>query len=442
MNWFIGIPLAFSTALAGLFCGAFIGDKFARWFNVPNAEGAQAYYAVGVALLGAFLGFVLGLIVIGSLSPQNGIGYLKAAGAAAGGAVGLASLVLLCGWLLADLPPRLDGRPLSLEAEFQLPANLGDPRSGLTESYFELHQVSAGQSRTWRYGELDPTAAHQHEGRWIVPGAVEIFSSRDERALNLVIHGKSLAKFPIPLAAKPRRDSLEWSEWRSTPADASSPWAGDTLLYRFRVQLVAPPPRPLSSDEYAAKAAAAKQAAAQATFDAIPPDAPVVEQLALTAYGTPQAFRTLALERMRARPTFVAEMRTLITGNDHETAAAALRIIPDLPQPAPDLLDPVALAGRDIARRLRAVNELTRAQDPSYEGAATISIRFSAWMSAVHTLREKSGGDFTPELGEILELSRVRPDSIALRSDVCRVASFYMHEWAGLAPLPDDPKPR
>jgi len=42
----------------------------------------------------------------------------------------------------------------------------------------------------------------------------------------------------------------------------------------------------------------------------------------------------------------------------------------------------------------------------------------------------------------ILELPRLRRDSHVMQVDVCRVASFYMHEWAGVAPIPGDPKPR
>jgi hypothetical protein len=57
-------------------------------------------------------------------------------------------------------------------------------------------------------------------------------------------------------------------------------------------------------------------------------------------------------------------------------------------------------------------------------------------------LREKSGGDFIPELKTILELSRVRTDSRGMKFDVCRVASYYLHAWAGVEPLPTDPKPR
>jgi hypothetical protein len=39
-------------------------------------------------------------------------------------------------------------------------------------------------------------------------------------------------------------------------------------------------------------------------------------------------------------------------------------------------------------------------------------------------------------------LSRVREDSYVMRVDVRRVASYYMQQWAGLAPLAGDPPPR
>ena len=68
--------------------------------------------------------------------------------------------------------------------------------------------------------------------------------------------------------------------------------------------------------------------------------------------------------------------------------------------------------------------------------------RFYGWISAARAVREKCDADLTPELKTILELSRVRPESHCMRQDICRVASFYLHEWAGIAPLPTDPKPK
>jgi hypothetical protein len=64
------------------------------------------------------------------------------------------------------------------------------------------------------------------------------------------------------------------------------------------------------------------------------------------------------------------------------------------------------------------------------------------WHITITSLREKSGGDFTPELKTILELSRVKKDSVRMQIDVCRVASYYLHVWAGVEPLPTDPPPR
>jgi hypothetical protein len=103
---------------------------------------------------------------------------------------------------------------------------------------------------------------------------------------------------------------------------------------------------------------------------------------------------------------------------------------------------PMQRVGVDIAERIRKVNAIPVEQDPSYVAAGDVSMRFSAWHSAISVLREKCGGDFTPELKTILELSRVRKDSRAMQLDVCRVASYYMQQWTGLAPLPTDPPPR
>jgi hypothetical protein len=98
--------------------------------------------------------------------------------------------------------------------------------------------------------------------------------------------------------------------------------------------------------------------------------------------------------------------------------------------------------GRDLAERIRRFNASKPEDDPSYEGAADVSVRFSPWLDAARNLRERCGADFAPELKEILELSRVRTDSQAMRGDVVRVASYWMQQWTGLAPLPTDPPPR
>jgi hypothetical protein len=197
-----------------------------------------------------------------------------------------------------------------------------------------------------------------------------------------------------------------------------------------------PPPPPPSAAELAATVASKKEE----EFLAIPADAPVQRWFPYLTHPQPQTER--ARQIVAGRKNLADELGRLIRGDDAELAGAALRCIEALPTPTADLIQPVREAGRDLAERMRQVNETTPEQDPSYLAAADVSIRFSGWMCAARALREKCGGNFVPELKPMLELSRVRPDSHEMRMSVCRVASFYLQEWARIAPLPTDPKPR
>jgi len=168
-------------------------------------------------------------------------------------------------------------------------------------------------------------------------------------------------------------------------------------------------------------------------------DAPLSEWLALL--NEPARAET-ARNRILARSNLVEELRTLALSESPDSAAAALHFIGNQPVPSPHFIPVVQAVAVDLAERMRRFNSTPIEADPSYQGAADLSVRFNAWMQAVQTLREHSAADLTPELQTLLELSRIRPDSIAMRSDICRVASFHLHLWAGIPPLPSDPSPR
>jgi len=261
---------------------------------------------------------------------------------------------------------------------------------------------------------------------------------RGLRSLGIQLNGEPVLGFIIPLPARPGRVLAGWSEWEPRPPAPNPPWPNSKPCYRFRVTPIEPPPPGPTAEELAAAAADAEQA----KFDAMEPGAPIAEWLPWTRYGVPEERKAEALTHIYWRGALADEMTALMTSKDAQTAAEALRLIEQLPESPECLVPPVAAVGRDLAAAIRRVNETLVEADPGYLGAADVSIRFSAWMVAVRTLREKCDGDFTPELREILVLSRVRPDSVVMRGDVLRVASFYMHEWAGLEPLPTDPKPR
>ena len=224
------------------------------------------------------------------------------------------------------------------------------------------------------------------------------------------------------------------------PRPGQPAWPDTQSSYRFRVQPILPPPvePPGPSAEEAAAAQAAQE---QAVFDAISPTAPIKDWMPYTRYGTPEARLKTAITNITSRSNFVAELSALIFSKDDTEASDALRMIEHIPQPPKELVPVVAEFGRNLAVLITQVNATKPEQDPRYLGFVPVSIRFSAWTVALPPLREKAGGDFTPELRTILELSRIREDSHLMQEDVRRVSSYYMQQWAGVAPLPGDPKP-
>lgn len=276
------------------------------------------------------------------------------------------------------------------------------------------------------------------EGRWIVPGEVPLFTMRGKRALDFKVNGEEVTGFLVPLPARPGRQFLEWSDWGPRPPAPNPPWPDTKPSYRFRLKKIPePPPAPTQEENEAAVAQEEQEA-----FERVTVESPLADWFPYVHISVREDRRALAIARLTSKPTFLAEMRALILGEDAEKASSALRLIEYLPTFPPELSAIVTAAGRDLAKRFQGVNATPVNEDPSYQGAANVSIRFSGWMVAVRTLRENAGGDFTPELKTLLELSRIRTDSLAMRGDVCRVASCYLKEWAGIEPLPTDPKPK
>lgn len=438
MRWFLYLLISIPAGLLGLVGGGFVADLSMRWFRVSNFEGSAGYAAILVALLCGIASFILSVAITACLTPQGGAGYLKAFGVS----TGVLTVLLLAGtgicWLLADIPPKIDGRPLTLEFELRLPVGAEQPKTGdENDSSLELHSVVNHVSRASTDGTLRPKDARQENGRWIVPGEVSVFTMRGLRSLDIKLNGKEVPGYIVPLPARPGREFLEWSEWGPRPQPPLPPWPDSKASYRFRVQKIPAPPPPPTAEEFEAEQEALKQA----ELDAIKPDAPLTEWFPFTYNGAPETRLKLAVQRMMAKPGFQEELAGLMTGSDARAAEAAMRLLQHLPEQPPELAASVSAAGRDIAERMRKFNASKPEDDPSYEGAADVSIRFGGWMDAVRTLRSKAQGDFIPELKSILELSRIRPDSHVM-CDMRRIASYYAKEWAGIEPLPGDPPPR
>ncbi len=439
MTWIYSLLAAALSGVAGLFLAGFIANACVSWYHVSSREGASGYFVMFLGLGGGMAGFIIGFITARIVASHYGPGFGRELAGALGVVLTIAAISALLCRALADVAPRIDGRDLNLEVEFRFPNThpAGQPPTAEGDWEFTLASLSGHTRRTQHEGTIHTQSARQEHGQWIVPTQAYLFTERGQRNVMLARReATEVMSFLLPLPPRPGPKFENWSEWLPRQQANGQPWPADKMSCRFRVQKIPPPPPPKSEAEWKAEQDAIKEAA----FAAIPADAPVQSWFPYLDYAQPQTERALA--HIARRPNLAAELGRLALGDEAELAGKALRCIEKLPSPTAEFNAPVQAAGQDLARRIRQFNATTVEADPSYEGAANASIRFSGWMCAVRTLREKCGGDFTPELKTILELSRVRPESHCLRSDICRVASFYMHEWTGLAPLSTDPKPR
>jgi hypothetical protein len=238
MSWPRCVLVALITAVAGSFMAGAIAILSVDWYHISGREGASGYFVVAVAFLGFIVGLILGAVVSRTVAAGASPGVFKALG------IALAILVAVAGTaggtarVLADVPPRIGGEALMLAVEVRWPE--GQQRSPATEpgegilTLGSVNQFSHVQRASVR-GPLWKEDARQVDGRWIVPGAVEVFTSRGVRSLAIAVDTKSLAGFIVPLPGHPGKRDLEWSEWLPVSLDGA-PSSPDKFSYRYRVQ--------------------------------------------------------------------------------------------------------------------------------------------------------------------------------------------------------------
>ena len=447
MKWLALILSSLPAAIVGLICGGLIGQLQISWFRLSEANGTQYFRVVAFAFFGGILGLVLGLVMARLLSTHDTASGLRSAAASSSAVLALALMVLAVSRYFGHVPPTLDGQKLTLQVEVRLPPGRAKPapQAKLTPdalyesstSGFNLTSVNTIGRNFGVIGSMDAKASREEQGRWIVPGDAPMETSRGQRALDFTVDGQDIERFIAPVPAHPSVASLQWSGWLPAPDDAGHPWPDSKPSYRFRVQKVEPVKREaeLPADEQS------DFIRWKAELSAVPADAPLTAYFKFTRYNAPTGINSLAMATMSARPDFDAGMRALMLSENSDDAATALRLIEHVPHPTPELLHAVEAVGSDLADRMRKVNATSATTDPDYLGAADVSVRFTGWIMAVAKLRAKDGGNFIPELRTIVELSRVRNDSEAMRRDVRRVAVSCLSEWAGVPPQPSDPKP-
>ncbi len=245
MTWIASILVGFLAAAAGCLAAGATAILAVDWYHVPGFEGESGYFVAGLAVLGLLAGFCIGVLSARVVAAGHKPGFLKAL------LVALAAVWLVVGMsggvarALADVPPEIGGETLLLAVEVRYWADrVYSPLTDSADGYVELHSI-ADFSHTVRAsarGPLWKRDATVVDGRWVVPGAVEVFTSRGSRMLEVAADDTTRQGFLIDLPGHPGAAQLAWSEWLPRQPVSATKMSSKFEL-RFRVLPVTQPIR-------------------------------------------------------------------------------------------------------------------------------------------------------------------------------------------------------
>lgn len=228
------------SGAVGLVSAGVVASRAVEWYRVSSFEGGSGFFVVGMSLLGAAGGAVIGAVTAhlrgadSALLPTLALGALVVL-ATAGTVGGVARL-------LADVPPTFEGEELLLAFELKWPTGADAPASLPGEGKARLGALSGRTLRTWGDGILFTEDAAQVDGQWVAPGVASIFTTRGGRLLEASIGDSVLGTFLVPLPARPGSEERAWSEWLPRPRPGSAPLPPG-VRYRFRVVKASEPVR-------------------------------------------------------------------------------------------------------------------------------------------------------------------------------------------------------
>lgn len=237
MTWFSSFLVALLTAALGLFLSAFVSSLVVDWYRISSFEGGSGYFVISMAILGGIVSFGLGLVAARYIAAHPAPGFLKALGLSVGGVGGVLGLIAGVARLLADVPPEIAGEGLFFQVEIRWPAgDTIDPRTLPGTGSVTLGSMTMSHvRRKAEDGPLFVADAHLVDGRWVVPGAVRIFTNRGRRLLSGQIGDKDLGGVLIPQRGQPSARDTAWTDWYPH-ARPGAPALPDSLFtYRYRV---------------------------------------------------------------------------------------------------------------------------------------------------------------------------------------------------------------
>src|SRR5689334_17853180 len=235
MSWIASFLVALLTAAVGLVLAGFIASHAVNWYRISSFEGGAGYFVVGMALLGFVIAFAIGLVASRIVAASAHPGAWRVIGWSELPVIGVAAIVGAIARFSADVAPKLNGEELLLQVELKWPATqTTSPATDTTPRRLRLYASHDHVARASRDGALWMEDAHQVAGRWVVPGAVAVWTSRGDRVLSVEPAIEGLSGFLVPLPAWPKKAQLEWSEWMPRAREGAPPLP-DGFRMRFKV---------------------------------------------------------------------------------------------------------------------------------------------------------------------------------------------------------------
>ncbi|HEX3747995.1 MAG TPA: hypothetical protein VHW09_28890 [Bryobacteraceae bacterium] len=388
MSWLTSVAIAFLTSIFSAVVGWFVAAGCVQWYRIPAREGESGYFMVAIALLSGFGGFVLGLV----LSRFSGGGFLKGLGVSAGVILGLAGVSTLIARGLADVPPTLHGNELMLEVEVRLPKGAPQPVATTTPSRFLSLGTASGPAaapRKSKQGELHVADAKLTEGRWVIPGDVELFTARGTHVLTIVMDDRHAIGFVLPLAAHPGDKDKEWSPWQPSSM-GGKPWPDTKISYRYSVSELVPTTEttPTTADLLAALGA----------------DAPLANWLAYLDYNDTASAQTI-MKTVEARQADLAKSLRSANWEESDHAMHAAQLLTSVDPAVVQALRDVAA---DAESKIRKFTALAPDNSDLAEVGNDARNLVKAWSLAWGAVCEKSGIDGRAPLQEIVRLASLR----------------------------------
>ncbi|MGV3710517.1 MAG: hypothetical protein ACO1Q7_16930 [Gemmatimonas sp.] len=243
MSWLSTIAIAVITAAVGCVLSGYVASQAVRWYHISSFEGGSGYFVLGMGLLGLVGGLVIGVIGARMIAATADASFLKAAGASVGAVLLITGAVAGVSRLQADIAPTIDGEPLMIMVEARYPSTQKEsPATVPGISSLTLHSVSGGTQRVSETGALWKEDARLEDGRWVVPGAVGLFTERGDRVIDIALNDSIKSGFLTSIPRRPGKEYLEWSEWY--PRDGKGgPLKESGVVYRYRLQKASQPIR-------------------------------------------------------------------------------------------------------------------------------------------------------------------------------------------------------